>query len=122
MQMERKLFCHWDLVRLIGEERLMQQDGTYLTLSLTDLGHRELMIFLGKDVSSPDYEVIVYKSKPSDKYVPHESDNVKHHEENDEYATFLFSSYESAHHFVDFLPYCHHEYLTRPSRAIETPA
>lgn len=89
MQMEKKLFCHWDLVRFVSEEHLKKEDGTFLTLSVTHGDKLELMIFLGKDDSNSDYEVRVYKSEPTDKYIPNENDNVKKYEENDEYATFF---------------------------------
>ena len=45
MQVEKKLFCHWDLVRFVQEERLKEEDGTFWTLSVTDGGKIELMIF-----------------------------------------------------------------------------
>ena len=118
MQVEKKLFCHWDLVRFITEEHLKQEDGTYLTLSVTNGDKVELMIFLGKDEASSDYEVRVYKSKPTDKYVPDKYDEVKRFEENDEYATFFFEKFEQAHHFTDLLGYVHPEYQERPCREI----
>lgn len=101
MQVEKKLFCHWDLVRFVTEEHLKQEDGTFLTLSVTDGGKLEFMIFLGKDDSNSGYEVGVYKSKPTDKYIQKENDNVKKYEENDEYASFFFDEYEKAHYFTD---------------------
>ena len=118
MQVKNKLFCHWDLVRFVSEEHLKQDDGTFLTLSVTDGDKLELMIFLSKDDSNSGYEVKVYKSEPSDKYVPNECDNVKRYEENDEYATFFFDKYEQAHSFVDSISYMHPEYKTRPVKEI----
>lgn len=118
MQVKDKLFCDWDLVRFVSEQHLIRDDGTFLTLSVVEGKKLELMIFLGKDDSNSGYEVRVYKSEPSDKYVPHEFDNVKRYEENDEYATFFFDEYEQAHSFVDMLGYVHNEYKTRPFREI----
>ncbi len=118
MQVERKLFCHWDLVRFISEEHLKEDDGTFLTLSVTEGKESELMIFLGKDDSNSGYEVRVYKNKPSDIYVPKQDDDVKKYEENDEYATFFFDEYEKAQRFTDFLGYTHPEYRIRPVRKI----
>jgi len=118
MQVEKKLFCHWDLVRFVSEKHLKQDDGTFFTLSVTDGENFEFMIFLGKDDSNSDYEVRVYKSEPSDKYVPNEYDNVKRYEENDEYASFFFDEYEKALRFVDFLTCIHPEYKVRPIRRI----
>lgn len=118
MQVKNKLFCHWDLVRFVSKEHLKQDNGTFLTLSVTDGGKLELMIFLGK--GDFDYEVRVYKSKPSDKYVPNNHDNVKRYEENDEYATFFFDEYEQANNFTDLIGYMHPEYKTRPVKKIGT--
>lgn len=120
MQVKNKLFCHWDFVRFVSEEHLKQDNGTFLTLSVTDGGKLELMIFLGKDDSDSGYEVRVYKSEPSDKYVPNNYDNVKRYEENDEYATFFFDEYEQAHNFTDLIGYMHPEYQKRPVKKIGT--
>lgn len=119
MQLENKIYCHWDLVRFLSEEHQIKEDGTFLTLSVIDGKTTELMIFLGKNDSNSCYEVRVYKYKADDKYIPNEHDHVKSYEENDEYATFLFDEYEDAHEFVDNLGYMHSEYKARPVREIE---
>lgn len=116
MQLENKILCHWDLVRLIDEEQLIDGVGDFLTLSVSHGESIELMIFLGKSDDDSEYEVRVYKNKPSDKYIPHESDNVLRYEEKDEYATFFFKEYENAREFVDNLAYVHREYHIRPIR------
>ncbi len=118
MQVEKKLFCHWDIARFVKEENLRLPDGTPLTLSLTDNDKIELMIFLGKDDSTSEYEVMVYKSEPTDTYVPHETDEVKRFEENDEYASFFFAEFNQALHFVEFIGYLHPEYGVRPVKEI----
>lgn len=115
--MEKKVYCHWDLVRFISEKHLKQEDGSFLTLSVTDGVKYELMIFLGKTDSN--YEVRVYKCESNGKYVPHETDRVKSFEENDECATFFFDKFEDAHEFTDMLGYFHQEYKVRPYRKIE---
>jgi hypothetical protein len=120
MQVKNKLFCHRDLVRFVTEKHLKQDDGTFLTLSVTDGNKLEFMIFLGKDDSNSCYEVRVYKSEPSDKYVPNEYDNVSRYEENDEYATFFFDKYEDAHSFTQMVGYVHPEYKKRPVREINS--
>lgn len=119
MNMEKTLYCHWDLVRFVEEKHLKQEDGTFLTLSVTDGDKLEYMIFLGKDDATSEYEVRVYKCKPDDEYVQHEGDDVKHFEENDEYIAFFFDNYDQAHHFVEWLPYWHSEYYVRPGRLID---
>ena len=117
MQLQKKLLCHWDMVRFISENCLKQNDGTFLTLSVTGNGY-EYMIFLGKDDSNSCYEVRIYKNKLTDKYVPHPLDKVSRYEENDEYATFFFDNYENAHSFTDMIQYFHSEYRIRPVREI----
>ena len=92
MQVQKKLCCHWDLVRFVSEKHLQEDDGTFLTLSVTEGNKLELMIFLGKDDSNSGYEVRVYKNEPGDKYVPNENDKVSRYEENDEYALSYISA------------------------------
>lgn len=53
MQVQKKIFCHWDLVRFVSEKNLQKDDGTFWTLSVTDGNKLEFMIFLGKDDSNP---------------------------------------------------------------------
>ena len=118
MQLENKLFCHWDLVRFVTKKHLQGSDGTFLTLSVTDDKKFEFMIFLGKDDSNTYYEVRVHKSDPNDKYVQNVNDNVIRYEENDEYATFFFKNFTDAHDFVAMLGYRHSEYRKRPVRKI----
>ena len=118
MQIKNKLFCHWDMIRFVSEKCLQTYDGTYLTLSVTDGDKKEFMIFLGRDDSNSCYEVRVYKSEPSAKYVPNEHDKVCRYEENDEYATFFFDKYEDALSFIDMLGYLHPEYKKRPTKEL----
>ena len=117
MQLDSKVFCHWDIVRFIKEENLLK-NGVFRTLSVTEGNSAELMIFLGKADNDSDYEVRVYKNTPTDKYVPNECDNVKRYEENDDYATFIFEQFDDAHEFVDTLSYRHNEYRVRPITSI----
>lgn len=120
MQVKNKIFCHWDLVRFVSEKHLQEDDGTFLTLSVTDGDKLEFMIFLGKDDSNSCYEVRVYKNAPSDKYVPNEYDNVIRYEENDEYATFFFDKYEHAQNFTQLIGPVHPEYKKRPVKKINS--
>lgn len=118
MQVQKKIFCHWDLVRFVSEKNLQKDDGTFWTLSVTDGNKLEFMIFLGKDDSNSCYEVRVYKSEPGDKYVPNKCDKVSRYEENDEYATFFFDKYEDANCFTEMVGYLHPEYKKRPVQEI----
>ena len=119
MRIENKVLCHWDMIRFVKEEHLINKDGTQRVLSVSNGEAFEYMIFLGKDDSNTGYEVMVYKSEPTDKYIPRVEDKVNHFEENDEYISFFFNSFEDAHNFVERLPYFHEEYKVRPTRKIE---
>lgn len=114
MKLENKLYCHFDYVRFVGERHMKDDEGKKQTLSVTQGDTMEMMIFLEKADNDTDYEVRIYKTETTDKYVPHKCDNVKSYEENDEYATFIFEKFEYAHEFVDSIPYRHPEYKVRP--------
>ena len=119
MQLNRKIFCHWDFCRFVTEEHLLQ-DGGY-TLSLTDSNKYELMIFLGKADDYSGYEVIVYKAQSTDKYKPHEfDDKVTRYEENDDCVIFFFKNFSDAHEFVTIVMCSHDEFKTRPVRKINS--
>ena len=118
MQVQEKIFCHWDLVRFVSEKTLQKDDGTFWTLSVTDGNKLEFMIFLGKDDSNSCYEVRVYKSEPGDKYVPNKYDKVSRYEENDEYATFFCEKYKDANSFTEMVECLHPKYKERPVREI----
>ena len=117
MQLERKIYCHWDLVRFVTKEHLSKDYG--YTLSVTVNSQYELMIFLGLSEDGSEYEVRVYKSEPTDKYVPNKYDKVVRFEENDEYITFYFDNYEDANGFAYLLCHIHPEYKKRPVRRIK---
>ena len=119
MQVQKKLLCHWDLVRFVSEKHLQKEDGTFMILSVTDGDQFELMIFLGKDDSNSGYEVRVYKNEPTDNYIQNEYDNVSRYEENDKYASFFFEEYENALNFTKSIAYVHPEYKKRPVRKID---
>lgn len=118
MKFTNKSYCELNNILFLSPPMCLVQDPDCV-ISFTFDGKWELMIFLGKDERSTDYEVRIYKNKPTDKYVPDdELDNVKRYEENDEYATFFFENYETAIRFVFWLRYLHKEYKKRPARAI----
>lgn len=118
MQLEKKIYCHWDICRFVTEEHVLQ-DGGY-TLSVTESNKYELMIFLGKSDNGCEYEVRVYKAASTDKYVPHEfDDKVKRHQENDEYVTFFFENFKDALEFVTVVIYVHEEFKRRPVEEIK---
>ena len=118
MDLENKVYCHWDLIRFIREEDLIQ-DGKFLTLSVSEGLELELMLFLGKDDTGKFFEVRVYKAEPSQVYVKNVNDKVLFYDENNEYASFQFENYDDALDFLDTISYRHDEFTTRPVRKIE---
>lgn len=119
MKFDKIMFCDYDIVRFITKSHLVAKDGSFMTMSVTTGKNLELMIFLRENDSGDGYEVCVYKNKPTDKYRPHQSDEVKSYEENDEFAKFIFDAYYKARDFVYKLPYYHLEYKIRPIREIK---
>jgi len=118
MKFDKIMFCDYDIVRFITKSHLVAKDGSFMTMSVTTEKNLELMIFLGENETGDGYEVRVYKNKPTDKYRPHQSDEVISYEENDEYAKFIFDAYYKARDFVYTLSYHHSEYNIRPVRKI----
>ncbi|MBR5227452.1 MAG: hypothetical protein IKV94_02325 [Clostridia bacterium] len=112
--------CHEfniELTPLVTNSLLSQ----YGTLSFYDknlnLPTSELMIFLAlNDDKDGKYELRIYKNKSTDRYIPHKSDRIKFHEDNDEYATFLFDGLFDTLFFISNLSKNHKEYRERPWR------
>lgn len=122
MENRKKILCHWDIVRFIKEDKFVQECGPDAVISVCEGKRTELMIFLGKEENGENYEVRVYKAKPTDKYVPQPNDNILRYEENDEYASFFFDSFEKGTTFIEFLGPIHQEYHVRPVRVIDGKA
>ena len=114
MQVEKRAYCHCNLVRFVPEHKLIDDDGTFWTLSVIDPKKGELMIFLGKEDHDSMYEVRVCKSKTNDRYVPHEADEVSKYEESLRYTTFFFDNFNKAKNFIATLNDYHKEYMLRP--------
>ena len=119
MQLNNKRFCDWDLVRFLQEKDLIMEDGTFATISVIAHQKMELMIFFGKSDDGSEYEARVYKARPSDQYIPNILDNCKRYEENDEYATFFFETFEEERKFISWLGHRHMEYVKRPARKLK---
>ena len=115
MQVEKRAYCHCNLVRFVPEYKLIDDDGTFWTLSLVDGKKVELMIFLGKNDSNSMYEVRIYKSTTSDMYIPHKSDEMFKYEESLQYTTFFFDNFDKAKNFLATLNDYHKEYALRPT-------
>lgn len=120
MDNRKKILCHWDLIRFITEEMFVSAVGTSGVLSACEGKRTELMIFLGKEENGTNYEVRVYKAKPTDKYVSYLADKIVRYEENDEYASFFFSTFSDGASFIELLLMLHDEYRVRPVRVINS--
>ena len=115
MQIERRAYCRYNLVRFVHEYKLIDEDdGTFWTLSVIDPKKGELMIFLGRDDSNTMYEVRIYKGRTLDKYIPHPLDEVFKYEEGTQYTTFFFYDFNKAKNFIVTLNDYHKEYMLRP--------
>lgn len=116
---EKKIFCHWDLLRFLNKTHLKDKDGSYCTLSVTGSDNNELMIFLSKTQPGRGYQVEVKKCKENGAYVPHKDDKVKSFDDHKTYIVFYFTSFENALDFVDYLGYRHKEYQVRPTKPVQ---
>ncbi len=115
MQIEKRAYCRYNLVRFVPEHKLIdEEDGIFWTLSVVDEKKVELMIFLGKDDSNTMYEVRIYKSRTLDRYIPHALDEVFKYEEGSKYTTFFFDDFNKAKNFIATLNDYHKEYMLRP--------
>lgn len=115
MQIEKRAYCRYNLVRFVHEYKLIDDDGTFWTLSVVDEKKAELMIFLGRDDSNTMYEVRIYKSRTLDEYIPNPIDEVLKYEESRQYTTFFFDEFNKAKNFIATLNDYHKEYILRPN-------
>lgn len=114
MLSREKLYWNWNRINELTEEDLKQEDGSFLTLSVTNAGSQEIMIFLSKVTRASEFEVQVYKAKPGFVFAPNAYDEFIRFEENEEYDTFFFEKFEKAREFIDIIPSDYPEYRTRP--------
>lgn len=119
MQVENVLYCNQDCIRFVREDNLKNSDGSFNTLSVTDLHNTELMIFLGRNDQTLEYEVRVYKHRKWVKYKPEKEGDVKRYVVGEKYDTFYFDNFFDALKFVCTLGYIHPEYKKRPIRKIK---
>lgn len=117
MDMENLVYCHWDLVRFVTEEKLIR-DGIFKTLSVTANDVLELRMYLGKNEQDGLFEVRIYKTTPKQVYAKNGRDQVLFYDENDEYATFQFEDFEDARDFLSSISDRHPEYRYRPMRRL----
>ncbi len=122
MQMQDKLYAHWNEIPFISEERLTRSDGTFRPLSVTNGGIYELMIFLDKVAASEEFGVTIYKAEPGVVFGPNSYDKFSHYELKDEFDIFFFERFEDAREFICVLSNDYPEYQKRPYRRIEKTA
>ena len=122
MKFDNILLCLWtDLYRVTEQESIQQ--GRVISLYdkvITNQGYLNcsLMIFIGQADNNIDYEVKIYKSKKTDKYVKLKQDNFARYEETDHYVSFFFHCYYQAHKFADNILPLHKEFNDRPIQPI----
>lgn len=117
MQVKDKLFCPFSALKSLSEEIFVNSEIVFRTVSFTDR-ENELMIFLDRDVYHHCYKVRIYKSSYNERHNPHAHDNAIKYDENDEYTTVYFETYNNAKNFISNLAYNHREYHKRPYRKI----
>lgn len=114
MQLERIFFCRVNQFQYINETTILEN---HMSISLIDSdrnGTFEIMIFIGESSIFPwKYEVRIYTQKPT-KYKPKKDDHVIFHEQNNDFHTFYFTTFNYAKEFVYNIPRCHSEYRVRP--------
>jgi hypothetical protein len=122
MLFEKKLFWHWNRISELEEKNLIDDDGNFQTLSVISACLHEIMIFLDKVAGVNEYKVRVYKDKPGFVFAPNAYDEFVRYEENEEFDTFFFKTFEKAREFIDIIPSDYPEYRMRPQRFIEQNA
>lgn len=117
MNKSKFLFCQWVDLHEVTEEESVKKGFTialYDTV-LTNVGWKKvaLMIFI-KKFGIAEYEVLVFKSDKSNKYIKHPEDNFIRLDENDDYISFFFYNFFTAHIFADSILPLHDEFRDRP--------
>lgn len=114
MLFKEKFYWSWNRIDELTEKDLMRDDGSFLTLSVISSCLQEIMIFLGREPGANEYEVRVYKAKPGFVFAPNAYDEFIRYEENEEFDTFFFETFEKACEFIDIIPSDYPEYRVRP--------
>lgn len=117
MNWKNYLFCPWPNVKYVTEDISINRG---LSIALTSevfskgrgLHQASILIFIKKIQN--EYEVLVIKSSPNDKYKRLPQDNFIRYEEDDEYITFFFNSFLDTIKFTDAILPFHQEFQDRP--------
>lgn len=129
MNLNEKVYFNYNQLRFVTEENFKTADGIFETISLTTslvtkeetmkIRNYEIMVFIGKETKDSDFEVIIYRSNPDDKYICCDIDNANGYEENDEYTSIFFNTFEDVKKFLSLPHYLHTEFMKRPLRMIK---
>lgn len=109
---ENQLLCHPSHLLREVEESALTQCGR---ISIVDNHQVEQNIFIYANEDSSEYEVRIYKFKPTDTYMPINLNiTLKRYVANNEFASFFFRKFYSACQFIAKLAEAHPESLIRP--------
>ena len=120
----RKIYCEWVNLGKVVESKSLGRNCMISVIdrveSFTSGGTNdfELGIFLDKADNDKEYEVLVIKSKKSDRYTPLEIDKFKRVTENDKTISFFFYTFDEAIKFADSTLPLHNEFQDRPIKLI----
>lgn len=129
MNLNEKVYFNYNQIRFVTEENFKTSDGSFETISLTTslvtkeepmkIQNYEIMVFIGKETKDSDYEVRIYRNNSDDKYVCCGIDNANRYEENDDYTSIFFDTFEDVKKFLSLPYYLHTEFMKRPLRKIK---
>ena len=121
-QIKDTLYVSWNEIKNITQEKMVRSDGNFRTISVTNGGAYEVMIFLGFNDYNGEFEVTIHKSEPGIVFGPNAYDKFSHYELQDEFDIFFFAKFEDAKEFISILSNDYPEYQKRPYRLIEKSA
>jgi len=117
MSWKNYLFCPWPNVKFVTEDISLKRG---LSIALTSeilsptrgLHQASILIFIKK--SNEEYEVLVIKSSPNDRYKKLPQDNFIRYVEDEDCISFFFNSFYDTIKFTDAILPFHQEFQDRP--------
>lgn len=117
MSWKNYLFCPWPNVKFVTEDISLKRG---LSIALTSeilsptrgLHQASILIFIKK--TQDEYEVLLIKSSPDDKYKKLPQDNFMRYVEDEEWISFFFNSFYDTIKFTDVILPLHQEFQDRP--------
>ena len=122
MKIQDTLYVSWNEIKNITQEKMVCSDGSFRTISVTNGGAYEVMIFLGFNDYKSEFEVTIHKAEPGIVFGPNAYDKFSHYELQEEFDIFFFAKFEDAKEFISILSNDYPEYQKRPYRLIEKSA